>query len=253
MDRRARLERSPQAHPQLRRVPDGGGHRRCSPWCGCSCCAMCPMVAGPGMFGPTRSDLLDAFVPKAALMLAFLLVFSAPGRVDPRRQHARSPDADHQCHPPGRGRVALPPDPAGGPQGRVPRARGRLRHHARAARGPGRRAAEIRRQRLPRAAHPAGDHADAARRRPQRSGRRHPRARRAPPLRQHPGDRPHRGTAPAQPRRPAGLHPRARRPVAPGGRGHRDAHPARGGARRHHRDLRRDSAPPPARTRCCSR
>ncbi len=42
----------------LRYVPDGGG---------------------PGMFGPTRSDLLDAFVPKAALMLAFLLVFSVLG------------------------------------------------------------------------------------------------------------------------------------------------------------------------------
>ena len=42
----------------LRYVPDGGG---------------------PGMFGPSRSDLLDAFVPKAALMLAFLLVFSVLG------------------------------------------------------------------------------------------------------------------------------------------------------------------------------
>jgi two-component system sensor histidine kinase VanS len=37
---------------------------------------------GPGGFpgfGPTRSDLLDAFVPKAAIMLAFLLVFSLVG------------------------------------------------------------------------------------------------------------------------------------------------------------------------------
>ncbi len=42
----------------LRYVPDGGG---------------------PGMFGPSRSDLVDAFVPKAALMLAFLLVFSVLG------------------------------------------------------------------------------------------------------------------------------------------------------------------------------
>jgi two-component system sensor histidine kinase VanS len=47
----------------LRYVPDGGG------------------VGRPGFafFGPTRSDLLDAFVPKAALMLAFLLVFSLVG------------------------------------------------------------------------------------------------------------------------------------------------------------------------------
>ncbi len=38
--------------------------------------------AGPGgftPFGPTRSDLLDAFVPKAAIMLGFLLVFSLVG------------------------------------------------------------------------------------------------------------------------------------------------------------------------------
>jgi len=42
----------------LRYVPDGGG---------------------PGMFGPSRSDLLDAFVPKAALMLAFLLASSVLG------------------------------------------------------------------------------------------------------------------------------------------------------------------------------
>jgi len=33
----------------------------------------------PGGFSPTRSDLLDAFVPKAAIMLAFLLVFSLLG------------------------------------------------------------------------------------------------------------------------------------------------------------------------------
>jgi len=33
----------------------------------------------PGPFFPDRSDLLDAFVPKAAVMLAFLLVFSLVG------------------------------------------------------------------------------------------------------------------------------------------------------------------------------
>ena len=33
----------------------------------------------PGGFSPTRSDLLDAFAPKAAIMLAFLLVFSLVG------------------------------------------------------------------------------------------------------------------------------------------------------------------------------
>jgi two-component system sensor histidine kinase VanS len=33
----------------------------------------------PGSFSPTRSDLLDAFAPKVALMLAFLLVFALVG------------------------------------------------------------------------------------------------------------------------------------------------------------------------------
>ena len=162
-----------------------------------------------------------------------------PGRMAPRRRHARAPDPHHRRHPHGRERIALPPDPAGRPQRRVPRARRRLRHHARAARGACRRAAEIRSQRLPRAAHPAGDHADTSRRRPQRSEPRHRRARRTPPLRQHPSDRPHRSTAPAQPRRPAVVHPGTRRPVPHRGRGHRNAAPARRKARRHRRDLRR--------------
>ena len=37
------------------------------------------VVIGPGPFNPTRSDLLRAFAPKAAIMLAFLLVFSLLG------------------------------------------------------------------------------------------------------------------------------------------------------------------------------
>ena len=51
---------------------------------------------------------------------------------------------------------------------------------------------------------------DVARNDPQPRQRR---ARRPSPRRQHPGDRPHRSIAPAQPRRPAVLHPRTRRPV----------------------------------------
>ena len=77
---------------------------------------------------------------------------------------------------------------------------------------------------------------DVARKDPEPRQRR---ARRPPPRRQHPSDRPHRGAAPAQPRRPAVLHPRARRPVAHRRGGHRDAAPLRRGARRHDRDLRR--------------
>ena len=98
---------------------------------------------------------------------------------------------------------------------------------------------KVRRQRLPRAAYPAGDHPDSPRRRPQRSGPRSRRPRRPPPARQHPGDRPHRGAAAAQPRRPAVLRPRARRPVPAGGGGHRNAAAARREARPDHRDLRR--------------
>jgi two-component system, OmpR family, sensor histidine kinase VanS len=37
------------------------------------------VVRGPGPFIPTRSDLLDAFAPKAAIALAFLLVFGLVG------------------------------------------------------------------------------------------------------------------------------------------------------------------------------
>ena len=37
------------------------------------------VLPGPGPFSPTRSDLLRAFAPKAAIMLAFLLVFGLLG------------------------------------------------------------------------------------------------------------------------------------------------------------------------------
>jgi two-component system, OmpR family, sensor histidine kinase VanS len=37
------------------------------------------IMSGPGFFGPTRSDLLDAFAPKAAIALGFLLVFGLLG------------------------------------------------------------------------------------------------------------------------------------------------------------------------------
>src|SRR6266511_3539340 len=163
----------------------------------------------------------------------------AAGRVDSRRPHARSPDSHHRRDTRGRERIALPPDPSGRPQGRVPRARRQLRHHARAARSTRRRTAEIRSQRLPRTAHPAGDHADTPRRGAQRSKPRQRRTCRPPPRRQHPSDRPHRSIAPAQPRRPTVLHPRTRRPVAHSRRSHRNAPPPRRTTRRHHRDLRR--------------
>ena len=113
------------------------------------------------------------------------------GRVDPRRPNARPVDSDHGRHSQGRDRIALPPDPSGRPQGRVPRTRRRLRRHARAARSTCRRTTEIRGQCVPRTTHAAGDHADTAGRGPQRSEQRRGRARRSPPRRQRPSDRPH--------------------------------------------------------------
>ena len=135
----------------LRYVPDAVDHRPAPsrPTAPTSCAPSLPAAAGAGLPAGVRSRR----------------------RVDSRRPHARPADSHHRRHTPGRERIALAPDPAGGPQRRVPRARRRLRHHARAARGARRRAAAIRSQRLPRAAHPAGDHADAARRGPQGSGR----------------------------------------------------------------------------------
>jgi two-component system sensor histidine kinase VanS len=38
-----------------------------------------PALMGPGPFGPSRTDLLDAFAPKAAIALAFLLAFGLLG------------------------------------------------------------------------------------------------------------------------------------------------------------------------------
>ena len=227
----------------------------CSPPCGCSSCATCPTARafGPGPFSPTRSDLLDAFAPRAAQALAFLLVFGLVGgwllagrmlapltRITDATRRAASGSLSHRIELEGR-------------QRRVPRARRQLRRHARPARGARRRAAAVRGQRLPRAAHPAGDHPDTPRRRPQGSEPRPGRARRPPPRRQRPGDRPHRGAAPAQPRRPAILHPRARRPVPAGRGGHRDAPAARREARRHHRDLRRHHPDRSGRPRSCCR
>ena len=58
----------------------------------------------------------------------------SPRRVASRRPDARPPRSHHRRHPHGRDRIALPPNPATGPQRRVPRTRRRLRHHARPAR-----------------------------------------------------------------------------------------------------------------------
>ena len=92
------------------------------------------------------------------------------GRVDPRRQHARPAGAHDPCST----RLAADGSLAHriqmeGRNDEFRETRRRLRHDARTARDTRCRTAAVRGQRLPRAAYPAGDHADAARRGPQRS------------------------------------------------------------------------------------
>ena len=106
--------------------------------------------------GPSRDDLLRAFAPRAAEVLAFLLVFGLVGgwilagrMLVPL---ARITDATRKAA----NGVALPSDRVGRPRRRVPRTRRRLRHDARTARSTRRPAAEVRSQRLPRTAHPSG-------------------------------------------------------------------------------------------------
>ena len=161
------------------------------------------------------------------------------GRLDSRRPHARPAGPHHRGHTHGRDRIALPPNPAGRPQRRVPRTRRQLRHHARAARSTRRRTAEIRSQRLPRTAHPAGDHADTSRRGPQRSRTATP----ASSSTASTPSTPERSTSPKRCSCSAApttiLHLRTHRPVPHSGRSHRNAAPARRRTRPHHRNLRR--------------
>ena len=156
---------------------------------------------------PVRSNLLHVFAPRAAAVLAFLLVFGLVGgwllagrmlapltRITDATRTAATGSLAHRIRLPGRNDEFRELADA------FDAMLARLEAHDR-------RTAEIRSQRLPRTAHPAGDHADTSRRRPQRSKPRQRRTRRPPPRRQHPSDRPHRSAAPAQPRRPAVLHP----------------------------------------------
>ena len=124
----------------------------------------------PPLFIPGRSDLWEAFAPKAAIMLAFLLVFGFVGgwilagrmlaplnRITDATRRVGSGSLSHRIHLPGR--------------------RDEFRELADAfdACWTGskscRRTAEIRGQRLSRTAHTAGDHADTSRRGPQDSSR----------------------------------------------------------------------------------
>ena len=75
---------------------------------------------GPGIFIPGRSDLWRAFAPKAALALAFLLVFGLAGGWILAGRMLAPLAAHHGGQPDGRERLALAPDRAAGPQRRVP-------------------------------------------------------------------------------------------------------------------------------------
>ena len=170
MDRPPGLSVRPQAHPELRRVPHVAGALLIGVvWVLLVRYLPDVAVIPGGML--IRSDLLRTFALAVAYALAFLLVFGLLGGWIPRRPHARPADSHHRGHPHGREWVARPPDRDGRPRGRVPRTRRRLRCHARTARSARRRAAAIRSQRLPRTAHPVGDHAESSRRRKQRPDR----------------------------------------------------------------------------------
>ena len=196
------------------------------------------VLAVPGPSFPDRSDLLAASLRRwRSCWGSCSCSASWEGGCSPAR--CSLPGSHHRGHAPGRDRIAVTPDPAGGPQRRVPRARRRLRRHARAARGAGRRAAAVRRQRLPRAAHPAGDHADAARRGPQGPGA----ATTASSSSASTSSTPGRSTSPRPcscSAAPTSGPSSANTPTFAHRRGgDRDAPPPRGETRRHHRDLRR--------------
>ena len=75
-----------------------------------------------GLVPGNSSFLLREIAPAAAVVLAFLLVFGLLGGwLSPAG--CSPPISHHRRHTHGRKRVALPPNPATGPQRRVPRAR----------------------------------------------------------------------------------------------------------------------------------
>ena len=127
----------------------------------------------PGMFGPNRSDLQRAFVPKAAAALAFLLMFGLLGgwilagrmlapltRITDATRLAAGGSLSHRILLEGRDDEFR--ELADAFDAMLARLEAHVAEQQRFAA-----------QRLPRTAHPAGGHADAPRRGPQRSARRH--------------------------------------------------------------------------------
>src|SRR3954452_21471152 len=166
------IERSPQTHPQLRRLPHArrrlaARHRVGVP----PAIRTRRTTTGPPPWPPPYRSQPRGSPPRlrsaGSRSVGVPAGVRSAGRVDSRRSHARAAGPYHRRHPHGCEGVALPPDRVGGPSGRVPRARRQLQRHAGTARGARRRAAEVRGQRFPRTSDPVGDHADPARRRSQ--------------------------------------------------------------------------------------
>ena len=194
---------------------------------------------GPGPASPTRSDLLDAFAPRAAQALAVLLVVGLVGgwflagrmlapltRITEATRIAADGSLSHRIRL--EGRTDEFRELADGFDTMLARLEAQVAEQQRFA------ANASHELRTPLAI--TQTLLDVARKDPDRD---HGPARRPAPRRQHPGDRPHRGPAAAEPGRPAVLQPGTRRPVA-ARRGCRRDPPARGGGTRHHdRDGRR--------------
>ena len=210
----------------LRYVPDRRRHPRCSIF----------------IVSQSASDLLHVFAPRAATVLAFLLVFGLVGgwflagrmlapltRITDATRMAATGSLSHRIRLPGRRDEFR--ELADAFDTMLARLEAHVAEQQRFA------ANASHELRTPLAI--TQTLLDVARNDPEPRQRR---ARRPPPRRQRPSDRPHRSTAPAQPRRPAVLRPRTRRPVPHRGRSHRNAPPARRKARRHDRDLRRHDA-----------
>ena len=184
MDRAPWHERSPQAHAQLRRVPHGrrrlDARRRVGRRPAATTVRVRPAIRA------RRCDQLhrqpgarEQFLPLARARSGCGRRAGVPAGVRPprrlasRRPHAR-PSRPASPTPPARPRPdrsriesnsrAAATSSASSPTPSTPCSR---------ARGARRRAAEVCGQRVPRAAHPTRHHADAPRRRPQRSDGRH--------------------------------------------------------------------------------
>ena len=210
-----------------------------------------PAIGLIGGVVPNRSDLLRAFAPAAAAVLAFLLVFGLLGgwilagrmlapltRITDATRMAASGSLSHRIQLQGRKDEFR--ELADAFDAMLARLEAHVAEQQRFA------ANASHELRTPLAI--SQTLLDVARNDPNRdTGRTH----RTPARRQHAGDRPHRGPPAAQPRRPADLHPRTRRPVPHRRGSRRNAASPRREAPDHARDHRRRRPRPAAPRRSC--